>query len=234
MVHRTASGFAALMIAAACAAMAPTLAASKPASPAVKGPSSEKAAVGEWPSYGGTNWSQKYSPLDQVTKDNFKDLKVAWTWDSPDLALLPTIPANPEAPLNANGMKATPLLVNGVMYLSTGLGEIAAVDPSTGKTKWLYNPEAYKNGAQADFLRLAKPRRLLLDGRQGRRTHPDRHAGRLSDRPERQDRRPDPELWDRRPGRPERGHPGCGAQRAASGQWRAVLCFGGLAAGGGA
>jgi quinoprotein glucose dehydrogenase len=109
-------------------------------------------AAGDWPSYGGTNWSQKYSPLDQITRDNFKDLKVAWTWTTPDIALLKTIPEYPEAPMNANGMKATPLLVDGVMYISTGLGQIAALDPVTGAQKWLYNPEAYKTGAQADTL----------------------------------------------------------------------------------
>jgi quinoprotein glucose dehydrogenase len=108
--------------------------------------------AGEWPSYGGTNWSQKYSPLDQINKDNFKDLAVAWTWKSPDHELLKTIPEYPEMPLHANGMKATPLLVHGVMYMSTGLGQIAALDPVTGATKWLYNPEAYKDGAQADVL----------------------------------------------------------------------------------
>ena len=114
--------------------------------------SSQQATAGEWNSYGGTNWSQKYAPLDQVTKDNFKDLKVAWTWSSPDHELLTKIPPYPEQPLHANGMKATPLLVKGVMYVSTGLGQIAALNPTTGEIKWLYNPEAYKDGAQADVL----------------------------------------------------------------------------------
>jgi len=108
--------------------------------------------AGDWPSYGGTNWSQKYSPLDQITRENFSRLKVAWTWSSPDHDLLKTIPPYPEMPLTANGFKATPLVVNGVMYISTGLNQIAAIDPATGKTKWLYNPEAYKEGAQADVL----------------------------------------------------------------------------------
>ena len=36
------------------------------------------------------------------------------------------------------------------MYVSTGLGQIAALDPASGKTLWLYNPEAYAQGAQAD------------------------------------------------------------------------------------
>src|SRR5204863_5424601 len=110
------------------------------------------AAVGDWASYGGTNWSQKYSPLDQITRDNFKNLQVAWTWRSPDHELLKTLPAYPEMPLNANGLKGTPLVVRGIMYMSTGLDQIAAIDPVTGVTKWLYNPEAYKDGAQADVL----------------------------------------------------------------------------------
>src|SRR5947207_1547498 len=68
-------------------------------------------AAGDWVSYGGTNWSQKYSALDQIKGDNFKNLKVAWTWRSPDHELLKTLPAYPEMPLNANGLKGTPLVV---------------------------------------------------------------------------------------------------------------------------
>ncbi len=115
-------------------------------------PSRTPNRIGDWESYGGTNWSQKYSPLDQITRDNVKSLKVAWTWTSPDHELLKRIPDYPEWPMHANGLKATPLVANGVMYVSTGLHQIAAVDPATGVTKWLYNPEAYKDGAQADVL----------------------------------------------------------------------------------
>ena len=134
--------------------LAVTIAASQAAAvnAADRRPSSQSAAPGEWPSYGGTNWSQKYSPLDQVTRESFNLLKIAWTWASPDIALLPTLPPNPEAPLNANGLKGTPLVVKGVMYMSTGLNQIAALDPATGVARWVYNPEAYKAGAQADVL----------------------------------------------------------------------------------
>src|SRR4029453_19206460 len=106
-------------------------------------------AAGDWISYGGTNWSQKYSPLDQITADNFKNLKVAWTWRSPEHDLRKTLPPYPEMALNANGLKGTPLVVRGTMYMSSGLDQIAAIDPVTGVTKWLYNPEAYKDGGPA-------------------------------------------------------------------------------------
>src|SRR5262245_28198964 len=42
---------------------------------------------GEWRYYGGDLGSRKYSPLDQINKDNAPKLKIAWTWESPDLPL---------------------------------------------------------------------------------------------------------------------------------------------------
>jgi quinoprotein glucose dehydrogenase len=96
--------------------------------------------AGDWISYGGTNWSQKYSPLDQITRDNFNSLAVAWTWTSPDFEIVKRIGTTISPPLSATGLKGTPLVVNGTMYMSTGLGQIAAIDPASGSTKWLYNP----------------------------------------------------------------------------------------------
>ena len=43
---------------------------------------------GEWRFYGGDQGSTKYSPLDQINRENVKNLKVAWSWDSPDLKIL--------------------------------------------------------------------------------------------------------------------------------------------------
>ena len=110
------------------------------------------ASKGEWPSYGATNWSQKYSALDQITPENFKNLKVIWTWKTPDIDLIANDTVKRDPPLTPNGLKATPLVVNGVMYISTGLHQIAAIDPATGATKWLYNPKAYDEGMQADIM----------------------------------------------------------------------------------
>ena len=189
-----------------------------------------KRAPGDWPSYGGTNWSQKYSPLDQITADNFKNLKVAWTWRSPDHELLKTLPPYPEMPLNANGLKGTPLVVNGVMYMSTGLDQIAAIDPATGATKWLYNPEAYKDGAQADVLGWqSKGVAYWTDGT--RRADLSRHARRLSARARREDRTADQDLRRRRQGRSDEGSSARDAQDAASHRRRAALHLRRFAAG---
>src|SRR5258708_25746840 len=53
-------------------------------------------ARGEWPTYGGDLGSSKYSPLDQITKDNFSSLRVAWRAPSPDAVLSMTLPGGGE------------------------------------------------------------------------------------------------------------------------------------------
>ena len=58
-----------------------------------------QAPAGDWPSYGGTNWSQKYSALDQIGRSNFNALTVAWAWSSPDHELIKKIPDNTEEDL---------------------------------------------------------------------------------------------------------------------------------------
>ncbi|MEE2637487.1 MAG: PQQ-binding-like beta-propeller repeat protein [Acidobacteriota bacterium] len=108
--------------------------------------------TGEWSSYGGTNWSQKYSPLEQITGANFEELSIAWTWESADLGLIESLQRRYLPPLDANGLKATPLVVNGVMYLSTGLAQVVALDPETGETRWVYNPQAYTTGGNASIV----------------------------------------------------------------------------------
>jgi quinoprotein glucose dehydrogenase len=106
-------------------------------------PESAKAlAQGEWPAYGGTYAAARYSPLTQITRDNAKNLRVAWRWKSPDMALKE---AKPEVgPSRAN--ESTPLMVGGVLYTSTSLSQVAAIDAATGETKWVFDPKVYENG----------------------------------------------------------------------------------------
>ncbi len=97
---------------------------------------------GEWRYYGGDPGSTKYSPLDQINKDNAGQLKIAWTWDSPDLPLQ----KDNRALSNPFGYEVTPLMVNGTLYTSTSLSQIAAINPETGQTIWTFNTESYKAG----------------------------------------------------------------------------------------
>ena len=99
----------------------------------------------EWLSYGGDKASSKYSPLDQIGTDNFNRLKVAWTWRSPEEAITK---ANPD--LKTWVWESTPLMVGGVLYVSTSLSQVAAIDAATGKTQWVYDPETWKNGTPSN------------------------------------------------------------------------------------
>jgi quinoprotein glucose dehydrogenase len=85
---------------------------------------------GEWRAYGGDEASTRYSPLDQINRDNIKDLRVAWVWKSD--SLLP----NPQA-----ASETTPIMVNGVLYFSMDQRRfIVAADAGTGETLWIYRP----------------------------------------------------------------------------------------------
>ncbi|MGE9009907.1 hypothetical protein ACO2JO_15090 [Leptospira interrogans] len=106
-------------------------------------PESAKAlSQGEWPAYAGTYAASRYSPLTQIERTNAKNLHVAWRWKSPDMAVKE---ANPSVgPTRAH--ESTPLMVGGVLYTSTSLSQVAAVDAVTGESKWVFDPKVYENG----------------------------------------------------------------------------------------
>lgn len=97
--------------------------------------------AGAWSSYGSDQASSKYSPLAQIGPDNFSRLRVAWTWRSADDDVLRT---NPH--LSTWAWEATPLMVDGDLYVATSLSQVAAIDAATGKTRWVYDPESWKGG----------------------------------------------------------------------------------------
>src|SRR6266436_6330311 len=120
---------------AACAANAQVI-------PGGEAESTEALTRGEWPAYGGTYAAARYSPLMQIDRTNAKNLHIAWRWKSPDMAIKQ---ANLlVGPSFAN--ESTPLMVGGVLYTSTSLSQVAAIDALTGETKWVFDPKIYENG----------------------------------------------------------------------------------------
>jgi quinoprotein glucose dehydrogenase len=106
-------------------------------------PDSTKAlAQGEWPAYAGTYAAAHYSPLTQIDSTNAKNLHVAWRWKSPDMAIKQA--DSKVGPTHVN--ESTPLMVGGVLYTSTTLSEVAAIDAVSGETKWVFDPKVYGNG----------------------------------------------------------------------------------------
>jgi quinoprotein glucose dehydrogenase len=101
-------------------------------------PASAEPTEMEWRYYASDAASSKFSPADQIDKFNVRNLKVAWKWDSIDNA----IPASRKTAYN----EATPIMVEGVVYTSTSLNQVAAIEPATGKTIWKFDPMAYVEG----------------------------------------------------------------------------------------
>ena len=149
---------------------------------------------GEWRFYGGDQGSGKYSPLSQINGQNVKDLKVAWTWDSPDLKLTAQ-----NSKLYTLGYEATPLMIGGVLYISTSLSQVAAIDAATGKTVWVYDPKAYESGQPTN---LGFVHRVLPTGPTVSRADIHWNQRCLSDRARRQNRPACLELWREREGGP--------------------------------
>lgn len=101
---------------------------------------------GQWPAYGGTSAAAHYSPLTQINRDNAQNLHVVWRWTSPDMA----VRRQSAAGIGQGFMnESTPLMVNGVLYTSTSLSQVAAIDAVTGQTKWVFDPKIYENGLGA-------------------------------------------------------------------------------------
>jgi quinoprotein glucose dehydrogenase len=93
----------------------------------------------EWPTYGGDLASTRYSPLDQITRDNFNKLEVAWRFKTDALGPRPEF-----------NMQATPLMVNGVVYSTAGTRRaVVALDAGTGEMLWMYSLNEGKRGESA-------------------------------------------------------------------------------------
>lgn len=86
----------------------------------------------EWHYYGGDSGATKYSPVDQVNADNVNNLRIAWR--------RPAVDPRYTNPTFSNSYETTPLMIDGVMYVSNGMGLVEAFDPGDGKTIWVQEP----------------------------------------------------------------------------------------------
>jgi quinoprotein glucose dehydrogenase len=94
---------------------------------------------GEWRAYAGEPGSTKYSPLDQINKENAKNLRIAWRFKTDNLGPRPDF-----------NMQVTPLMVNGVLYSQAGTRRnVVALDPATGEQLWLWRMDEGKRGENA-------------------------------------------------------------------------------------
>ena len=77
----------------------------------------------DWPHYGGERSAWRYSALDQINRSNVGRLQAAWAFQTGKVD---------------GGFNATPLVVDGVMYVPSSWNRVFAIDAETGKEIWHY------------------------------------------------------------------------------------------------
>ncbi|MEP3478083.1 MAG: PQQ-binding-like beta-propeller repeat protein [Fuerstiella sp.] len=82
-----------------------------------------------WTAVGGDRGCMRYSDLDQITVGNVSELEVAWEWKTGEL----------NRPRQST-IECTPIVIDGVMYVSTGHRRVAALNAATGQLLWMFDP----------------------------------------------------------------------------------------------
>jgi quinoprotein glucose dehydrogenase len=93
-----------------------------------------------WANYGHDPGGTRYSPATQINRDNVGQLKVAWTYRTGALDQVDNDLKEHAA------FEATPILVEGKLYLSTPFDHVIALEPETGKKIWEYDPKLNTHG----------------------------------------------------------------------------------------
>ncbi|HYE75047.1 MAG TPA: PQQ-binding-like beta-propeller repeat protein, partial [Blastocatellia bacterium] len=86
----------------------------------------------DWPAYGRDGGGSRFSPLKQINRNNVGQLKVAWTYRTGADAVKAVAVKNA-------AFEATPILVDGLLYLSTPYNRVIALDPVTGVERWTFD-----------------------------------------------------------------------------------------------
>ena len=108
-------------------------------------PNPAGATKNDWPYYGHDAGGTRYSPLTQINRENVKNLKVAWVFHTGDIS-------DGSGRPKRSGLETTPILVDGILYLTTPFNRVFAVNPETGKQLWVFDPMIELAGDYGDGL----------------------------------------------------------------------------------
>ncbi|MCP5110726.1 MAG: PQQ-binding-like beta-propeller repeat protein, partial [bacterium] len=122
----------------------------------------------EWRHWGGDAGGMKYSPLDQITPENVARLALAWEFDTGEWSDGSEYPSR-------SAFECTPLVVDGVMYLTSPFGHLFALDAETGEQLWDFDPKIDRNvrlnlfvSRGVEYFTDGKRHRILLGDLHGR------------------------------------------------------------------
>ncbi|MEE2678991.1 MAG: pyrroloquinoline quinone-dependent dehydrogenase [Myxococcota bacterium] len=114
--------------------------------------------ISDWPEYGGDKGGERWSDLTQVTPENVDRLEVAWTHHSGDVS-------NGSDGATPTSYNASPLVVNGSLYICTGFNRVLSLDPETGEERWAFDPELSLRKLEGPYTRVCRGVAYYEDGR---------------------------------------------------------------------
>ncbi len=121
--------------------------AARPAGSAIE--SSTPAADRDWPLHGRIDGEDRFSPLKQIHTGNVGDLGLAW-----------------EVPMESQrGLEATPIVVDGVMYVTSTWSRVFAVDAKSGNVLWKYDPQVPREWGQRGCCDVVNRGVAIANGR---------------------------------------------------------------------
>ena len=94
-----------------------------------------------WPAYGGSSENTHYSSLNQIDTNNIQQLKVAWEYHTGDVDTA-----------NHSQIQCNPIIIDGILYGTTPKMRLFAIDATTGKEKWIFNPFDSLSGNKTMFF----------------------------------------------------------------------------------
>ena len=95
----------------------------------------------QWPHYSSDLYASRFLNTEKLTDTNFSNLTMAWRWTSPTENIL----AN-NTDLEAFWNESTPIMINGVLFVSSQFNHIIALNAETGQTIWTFDPQSYLAG----------------------------------------------------------------------------------------
>ena len=128
----------------------------------------EAGGKGEWVEWGGDSGGTRFSPLDQIHRDNVAELESAWTHRCGEIS-------DGSRNRTRTAYECTPLMADGTLFVTTPYNRVLALDPESGRERWSFDPgldleKRYNLWANrgVSLWRSGSERRLLhgtLDGR---------------------------------------------------------------------
>jgi len=101
-----------------------------------------------WPEHGGDPGGARFSPLDQINRDNVRDLEVAWSFRTGD-------GEGPISEVGSYGLQGTPILLTeeagGFLVMCSAFDKVIALNPASGDVVWSFDPEVDREDREAQY-----------------------------------------------------------------------------------